>query len=101
MSEIASFRKKLWFTFDIFISSYFVFCIQVFLLRCIFLRSSFKSSVRTDQDSRVAELLQQLIDTEKSELEYKSKLWNLEKNEKQLQIKVKKLTLIIWFLSWW
>ncbi|XP_018012551.1 uncharacterized protein LOC108669665 [Hyalella azteca] len=51
-------------------------------------RSTLKNSCRSEQDARVSELIEQLLNTEKSGLELKDKLWRLEKNEKELKIRL-------------
>lgn len=52
------------------------------------LRAALRNSSRTSDGERISDLLDRLIQTENSELKLKERVWNLEKNEKELQIKV-------------
>lgn len=52
------------------------------------LRSSLKAGSRTDQDDKINDLLQKIIDSEKNELALQDKLYKLEKCEKELRIKL-------------
>ncbi|KAK4305379.1 hypothetical protein Pmani_022723 [Petrolisthes manimaculis] len=52
------------------------------------LRAALRSSSRTSDGERISDLLDRLIQTENSELKLKERVWNLEKNEKELQIKL-------------
>lgn len=54
------------------------------------LRAALRNSSRTSDGERISDLLDRLIQTENSELKLKERVWNLEKNEKELQIKVLK-----------
>ncbi|KAK3856910.1 hypothetical protein Pcinc_036809 [Petrolisthes cinctipes] len=52
------------------------------------LRAALRSTSRTSDGERISDLLDRLIQTENSELKLKESVWNLEKNEKELQIKL-------------
>ena len=52
------------------------------------LRTTMRTNNRSSDGARISELLDRLIETENSELKLKERVWNLEKSEKELQIKV-------------
>lgn len=52
------------------------------------LRTTMKNSWKSGEGTRITELLDRLIETENSELNLKERVWNLERNGKELQIKV-------------
>ncbi|KAG7156072.1 hypothetical protein Hamer_G023566 [Homarus americanus] len=52
------------------------------------LRTSLRNNARTSEGARISDLLDHLIETENSELKLKEHVWNLEKREKELQIKL-------------
>lgn len=54
------------------------------------LRTVMKSSLTSNEGTRITELLDRLIETENSELSLKERVWNLERNGKELQIKFAK-----------
>ncbi|XP_045138184.1 microtubule-associated protein futsch-like isoform X6 [Portunus trituberculatus] len=52
------------------------------------LRTTLRTNNRTSDGARISDLLDRLIETENSELKLKERVWNLEKSEKELQIKL-------------
>ncbi|XP_063862381.1 uncharacterized protein LOC135101930 isoform X4 [Scylla paramamosain] len=52
------------------------------------LRTTMRTNSRTSDGARISDLLDRLIETENSELKLKERVWNLEKSEKELQIKL-------------
>lgn len=53
------------------------------------LRYTLRNNSRTSEGARISDLLDRLIETENSELKLKERVWNLERSEKELQIKVR------------
>lgn len=53
------------------------------------LRATMRNNNRMSDGARISDLLDRLIETENSELKLKERVWNLEKKEKEIQIKVK------------
>lgn len=61
-----------------------------------------RTNNRTSDGARISDLLDRLIETENSELKLKERVWNLEKKEKELQIKVNSVLvhqLLLWYQS--
>ncbi|XP_071547475.1 uncharacterized protein [Panulirus ornatus] len=52
------------------------------------LRCTLRNNSRTSEGARISDLLDRLIETENSELKLKERVWNLERSEKELQIKL-------------
>lgn len=66
------------------------------------LRATMRTNNRTSDGARISDLLDRLIETENSELKLKERVWNLEKKEKELQIKVNFVLvhqLLLWYQS--
>lgn len=60
------------------------------------LRATMRNNNRTSDGARISDLLDRLIETENSELKLKETVWNLEKSEKELQIKVIYIANFVW-----
>nr|XP_045623165.1 protein lava lamp-like isoform X3 [Procambarus clarkii] len=52
------------------------------------LRTTLRNNARTSEGARISDLLDRLIEIENSELKLKERVWNLERSEKELQIKL-------------